>query len=69
MLINPLSNIYYMYTLDYSRDQLDRLYSYIDSGQPIKIIHILWNDQNSLEDRYIVLLECPEATYTLLLML
>ena len=58
-----------MRTLDYSLDQLDRLYSYIDSGQNIRIIHILWNDQGHTEDRYIVILECSPATYTLLLML
>lgn len=58
-----------MYTLDYTLDQLDRLYDHIDQGQDIQIIHILWNDQYSVEDRYIVLLECAPATYTMLLML
>lgn len=45
----------------------------IDSGQSIRIIHILTDDSNGfsshIEDRYIVLLDCDPLTYTLLLML
>ena len=55
-----------MYTLDYSWDQLDRLYSRIGSDQHLRIIHIL---SDTPEDRYIVLVDCDAATYTMLLML
>lgn len=63
----------YMYTLNYSRAQLDRVYDYIDLGQNIRIIHILTDESSGFashwEDRYIVLLDCDPRTYTLLLLL
>ena len=58
-----------MYTLDYSEDQLHRLYSRVDSNQHLRIIHLLWDDSSTIEDRYIVLVDCDPATYTMLLML
>lgn len=58
-----------MYTLDYTLDQLDRLYRYIDSAQNIRIIHMLWNDDSYYQDHYIVLIDCEPQQYTLLLML
>ncbi len=58
-----------MYTLYYTLDQLTRLYDHIDLGQHIKIIHILSDDFVNSEDRYIVLLDCEPATYTLLQLL
>jgi len=58
-----------MYTLCYTLTQLDRLYSYIDQGQQIRIIHVLLDDTGHWDDHYIVLLDCEPATYTLLLML
>ena len=58
-----------MYTLYYSLTQLDRLYDHIDSAQGIRIIHILLDDSLTIEDRYIVLLDCTPAQYTLLQML
>lgn len=57
-----------MYTLDYSLAQLDRLQDIIDSGQPIRIIHMLC-EERSWEDRYIVLLDCDARVYTMLLLL
>lgn len=60
-----------MYTLDYTFDQLLRLHSYIDSGQRIRIIHLLTDDtvNHTMEDHYIVLVDCSPAQYTMLLML
>lgn len=55
-----------MYTLDYDLAQLDRMYTMIDHGQPIRIIHLMYNDENTLEDRYIVLVHCDPKLYTLL---
>ena len=55
-----------MYTLDYTFDQLDRLQDLIDSAQPIRIIHLLYEDTT---DHYIVLVDCEPATYTWLLLL
>jgi hypothetical protein len=58
-----------MYTLDYDFSQLDRMQDRITAGQPIRIIHILTNDQQGLEDRYIVLVDCDACMYTMLLLL
>ena len=59
-----------MHTLYYNIDQLTRLYDHIDRGHPIKIMHIVTEDfERASDDRYIVLLDCDPATYTLLLML
>ena len=58
-----------MYTLYYTLDQLTRLYDHIDSGQAIRIIHILSDDLVNREDRYIVLIDCKPNQYTLLQML
>ncbi len=58
-----------MHTLDYDLSQLNRLYDLIDSGQHVRIIHILAQDDQGVEDRYIVLVDCDPATYTLLLLL
>lgn len=58
-----------MYTLDYTDRQLDRLHDLINHDRPIRIIHILWDDTRHIQDRYIVLVDCDPATYTLLLML
>lgn len=55
-----------MYTLDYSLDQLTRLQDRIDSAQPIRIIHLLYDDS---DDHYIVLVDCDAVTYTWLLLL
>lgn len=62
-----------MYTLNYSISQLERLWDHLDTSHSIRIIHILTADSGGFssvcEDRYIVLLDCEPATYTLLLML
>jgi len=64
-----------MYTLDYDLGQLERLHDFIDSGQPIRIIHTLIRDEVNPDqldffgDRYIVLIECSEVMYTFLLLL
>lgn len=58
-----------MYTLYYTIEQLSRLYAHIDRGQHIRIIHILSDDFENPEDRYIVLLDCDAAHYTLLQLL
>ena len=59
-----------MYTLNYDYQQLDRLQDRIRIGQPIRIIHILADYSDGFathwEDRYIVLIDCDPATYTLL---
>jgi len=51
-----------LYTLDYTLDQQDR----IDAGLPIRIIHILLDDEVTVEDRYYVLIDCDSRVYTLL---
>ncbi len=62
-----------LHTLDYSLAQLDRMQDRISSGAGMRIVHILsdYSDGFSThwEDRYIVLVDCDPATYTLLLML
>lgn len=62
-----------MYTLDYSLAQLDRLQDMIDSGQPLRIMHILTSADDGFathwEDRYIVLVDCDARMYTLLCLL
>jgi hypothetical protein len=62
-----------MYTLDYSIDQLDRMHSFILSGQPLRIIHILSDYSDGFathwEDRYIVIVDCDDRMYTLLCLL
>jgi len=59
-----------MYTLNYDHQQLDRLQDRIRVGQPIRIIHILWDYSDGFsthwEDRYIVIIDCDPETYTLL---
>ncbi len=58
-----------MHTLYYSFSQLDRLQDIIDAGQPIRIIHTMLDDSSPYEDRYIVLIDCTDQLYTLLLMI
>lgn len=55
--------------MDYSLAQLDRMQDMIDSGQRIRIIHILCEDRSGWEDRYIVLVDCDPKIYTLLCLL
>ena len=58
-----------MYTLDYSLAQFEQMQDRIDAGLPIRIIHILLDDRDSVEDRYIVLVDCEPKLYTLLSLL
>lgn len=53
-----------MYTLDLDLSQLQRVQDRITAGAQICIMQIL--PYGKWEDRYIVLIDCAPATYTLL---
>ena len=57
------------YTLYYTEEQFARFWSYTQRTRCVQLIHILENDDVKSPDRYIVMVDCSPAQYTLLQML
>ena len=64
--LDPVNTLV-IHTLNYSLPQLERLHDLIDSGTPVRIVHLLLDDDRShWEDRYIVILDCDDRVHLLL---